>query len=227
MQIIRGLAAAGVELDCMCADGPSALRALRKYRSELLVTDLPLPLMDGQALAGRALGGNSLELRPAVLVLFDGRCAPSQREALQDRGAEFLEIPCSDEAFANAAELLRNSEPRFTMREQRRADSLLDSLGVPDHPGRNYLKLAALLCAADRRLGQSLSAKLYPKVGAAMGVNARQAERAIRHAISLAWRSDKFDNQYRIFADTVDAGRGQPTCCEMISRLADILRLEG
>ena len=49
----------------------------------------------------------------------------------------------------------------------------------------------------------------------------------MRHAIDLAWQSNQFENQYRIFADTVDAGRGQPTCGEMISRLADILRLEG
>ena len=44
----------------------------------------------------------------------------------------------------------------------------------------------------------------------------------MRHAIDLAWRSDQVDNQYRIFADTIDARRGQPTCGEMISRLADI-----
>ena len=69
--------------------------------------------------------------------------------------------------------------------------------------------------------------QLYPRIGEAFGMNTRQVERAMRHVIGLAWQSDKFDNQYRIFADTVDAGRGQPTCSEMISRLADILRLEG
>lgn len=227
MQIIRGLAIAGVELDCMCGDGPSALRALGEFRSELLVTDIPLPCMDGQSLARRALCSFSLPVRPAVLVLFDGRCVPPEREALLNCGVKFLESPFSGEAFAKAVGLLKNSEPCFTAREERHADFLLDSLGVPEHPGRNCLKQAALLCAADRRLGQNLGAALYPRVGAALGVNARQAERAIRHVISLAWRSDKIDNQYRIFADTVDAGRGQPTCGEMISRLADILRLEG
>ena len=87
--------------------------------------------------------------------------------------------------------------------------------------------LAILLCAADVRAVHSLTAWVYPAAGACCGLTAQQAERAMRHAISLAWRSDQVDNQYRIFADTIDAGRGQPTCGEMISRLADILRLEG
>ena len=227
MQIVCGLSGAGVKLDCMCADGPSALRALEEFHSDLLVTETSLPGMDGQALARHALCSFRLPVRPGVLILFDGRCAPPEQEALSACGAEFLETPFSPEAFVAAADRLRKRKLRFTVREQRHADSLLDALGIPDHPGRDCLKLASLLCAADRSLGQNLSAGLYPRTGAAFGINARQAERAIRHAIFLAWRSDKFDNQYRIFADTVDAGRGQPTCGEMISRLADILRSEG
>jgi hypothetical protein len=60
-----------------------------------------------------------------------------------------------------------------------------------------------------------------------LGIDANAVERAMRSAISAAWRSNQFENQYRIFADTVDAGRGQPSCGEMIACLADILRLEG
>ena len=72
-----------------------------------------------------------------------------------------------------------------------------------------------------------ITKELYPGVAKRFDTSASKVERAMRHAIGLAWQSDKFDNQYQIFADTVDAGRGQPTCGEMISRLADILRLEG
>lgn len=227
MQIALGLATSGVVLDCMCADGPSALRALRKFRSCLLATDLPLPVMDGQALAGHVLHSFELPVRPAVLILSNGCFPPVEQAALQACGAEFLEPPFVPGAFGEAVNRLRNGELCFTHREEQRADALLDSLGLPGHPGRAYLKRAVLLCAADRRLGLNLNAALYPKTGAAFGVNGRQAERAIRHVISLAWRGNQHDNQYRIFADTVDAGRGQPTCGEMISRLADILRSEG
>ena len=122
---------------------------------------------------------------------------------------------------------LEVAPPRFSPEEAAQADALLDDLGVPAHRGRSCLRTAVLLCAADERLQHSLGRRLYPLTGEICGMSAAQAERAMRHAIDLAWQSDQFDNQYRIFADTVDAGRGQPTCGEMICRLADILRLEG
>ena len=227
MQIIRGLADAGVALDCMCEDGLSAFSALKSFRSELLVSDAFLSGMEGQALAKRALCSFDLPVRPAVLVLHDGHYPLPDREQLDRCGAVFLEHFASPADFTAAVEQLRSTEIRFTDQELYSANMLLDTLGVPVHPGRDCLRLAALFCAADQRFEHKLSVQLYPMVGKACGINARQAERAMRHVIGLAWKSDKFDNQYRIFADTIDAGRGQPTCSEMILRLADILRSEG
>lgn len=227
MQILRGLADAGVSLDCMCEDGPSALRALAGFRPDLLAMDAFLPGMDGQTLAKHVLCSFALPVRPAVLILHDGHYPLPEGELLQRCGAAFLDHRAAPSDFVSVVELLRREEIRFTDREIRHVDALLDALGVPAHLGRECLMQAALFCAADQRLEHRMSAQLYPRIGEACGVNARQVERAMRHAIGLAWRSDKFDNQYRIFADTVDAGRGQPTCGEMILRLADILRLEG
>ena len=227
MQIIRGLADSGVALDCMCEDGPSALRALAGFRPDLLAVDAFLPGMDGQALARRALCSFSLPVRPAVLILHDGHYPLPEGELLRCCGAAFVDHHASPADFTSAVELLCREEIRFTDQEKQFVDTLLDALGVPAHLGRECLKMSVLLCAADQRLEHRMSTQLYPKIGEACGINARRAERAMRHAIDLAWQSDKFDNQYRIFADTVDAGRGQPTCGEMILRLADILRLEG
>ena len=226
-QIVRVLADAGVELLGMARDGESALAALRTKRADLLVTDALLPGMEGVALARRALGPAHLPVRPRIIVLFDPCFALSGRQTLEDAGAVFVEKPVSSPAFTAAVRALEVAPPRFSPEEAAQADALLDDLGVPAHRGRSCLRTAVLLCAADERLQHSLGRRLYPLTGEICGMSAAQAERAMRHAIDLAWQSDQFDNQYRIFADTVDAGRGQPTCGEMICRLADILRLEG
>lgn len=225
--IARCLADADIALDCMCNDGPSALRALVQFRPELLVTDAFLPGMDGQTLAKHALYGFRMPVRPAVIILHDSHYPLPESELLYSRGALILKKNASPADFTDAVTHLRSTELHFTSSELQTAETLLDALGVPEHIGRECLRTAALLCAADQRLEHKLSVQLYPKVGEACGISPRQAERAMRHAIDLAWKSDKFDNQYRIFADTVDAGRGQPTCGEMILRLADILRSEG
>lgn len=227
MQIIHGLAKAGIRLDYMGDDGLAALHALGNFRSDLLVADIALPGMDGISLAKRILCSLSLPVRPAVILMQDAHFPPPDGDLLQHCGAVFLDVPVLPEGFSKAVNCLRNTEVHFTDSEQKRTDELLNDLGVPVHTGRECLKQAILFCAADQRFRHHLGARLYPKVGTVCGLNACQAERAMRHVIDLAWQSDKFDNQYRIFADTVDAGRGQPTCSEMILRLADILRSEG
>ena len=153
--------------------------------------------------------------------------AISVHAELKRLGAVILDKPFEPAAFCGAVARLRQSPPVFSSKELARTEALLDALGVPDHPGRECLKYAALICAADEGARHALGRRVYPAAGELAQLSPAQAERAIRHAIAGAWRSDQFENQYRIFADTVDAARGQPTCGEMISRLADILRSEG
>ena len=221
------LADAGVELVRMSADGASAWEALINLRPDLLVADMELPGMDGGSLAWRAACTSALPARPAALVLCWPEFSPPIQAELESVGAVFLKKPLSSEAFRGAVDQLRGAKPMFLPAELARAEALLDALGVPAHAGRGCLKYAALICARDERARHALAKRVYPAAGELCGLTAAQAERAMRHAIGLAWRSDKFENQYRIFADTVDAARGQPTCGEMISRLADILRSEG
>ena len=227
-QVLPGLLAdADVELVRMAADGVSALEALTELRPELLIADMELPRMDGGALAQRAICTFALPVRPAALVLRWPEFPPPMQAELEAAGAVFLEKPLSSMALRAAVERLRGAKPAFLPGELARTEALLDALGVPAHPGRECLKYAALICAGDESARHTLGRRIYPAAGELCGLTAEQAERAMRHAIGRAWQSDQFENQYRIFADTVDAARGQPTCGEMISRLADILRSEG
>ena len=226
-QISLALAQSRVELAGMAADGASALEEVRRRRPDLLIADMELPVLEGASLLERILTGKGFAVRPACILMLHAGFPLPAREILEEKGALLIEKPLSGEVLAEAIQRLETTPPAFPAGEETLADRLLTELGVPEHLGRNCLKAAALLCAGDERWQHRLLDRLYPAAGAICGVTAAQAERAMRHAIGLAWQSDQFENQYRIFADTVDAGRGQPTCWEMISRLADILRLEG
>lgn len=227
MQLFRAMADSGIELVAMAGDAASALDALQRFRPDLLIADAELPQMEGAQLAKLALSSKRLPVRPAAIVLHYGEFISPHRAKLEEMGAVFLEKPVLHSRFSAAVARLERTPPHFPAGETALAEKLLRELGFPDHIGSRCLKTAALLCAGDERLQHMLSNRLYPATGEICSVSAVQAERAMRHAIGLAWQSNQFENQYRIFADTVDAGRGQPTCGEMISRLADILRLEG
>lgn len=105
--------------------------------------------------------------------------------------------------------------------------STLEEIGIPDHCGREYLCRAIEMAWLDGRLVRQLTKRLYPAVAEEFGVDRRHVERSMRHAIDVAWRGDEIEAQYRLFGDTIDAGRGSPTLGEMIARIADILRWEG
>lgn len=220
-RIASALGAAEIELEFLARDGYAAREALFRFRPDLLVTDAQLPGTDGITLAERIRSGFEFPVRPAVIVVGAASETPAESETV------FLPPTFTDADFLRVIETLRHTPAAFSPKETARADALLTDLGVPEHVGRECLKAACLLCAADERLRSGMRNALYPRVGEMHGLTAAQAERAMRHAIARAWQSNQMENQYRIFRDTIDAGRGQPTCREMISRLADILRLEG
>lgn len=220
---LYALSCANIELLGLARSGDEVLPLLEQLRPDLLVMDAELPVTDGCTLAGRILNSFCLPVRPAVALLRFREFMLTGDAA----AAVLLDKPLQPDAFIRAEDMLNASRSCFTPAQLECADLLLDALGVPDHIGRNCLKQAALLCAADESRLRCLGKRVYPALGEMYSISASQAERAIRHAIERAWQSNQFENQYRIFADTVDAARGQPTASEMISRLADILRLEG
>ena len=126
---------------------------------------------------------------------------------------------------ADAAAWRRQEDGDFTG-DVKRLEALLDALGVPEHPGRECLRRAVALAWADRRTLRALRASLYPRACAETGLTPVQAERAIRHAIDVAWREGAIEQQHRVFGETIDARRGKPTCGEMIAQLAEELRWE-
>ena len=226
-QLIHALACAGVELLAFAQDGPTAWEMLELHIPDLFAVDLELPALDGALLARRALCSYALPARPTVLLMHYPEFALPNASELVQSGAVLVEKPLQVRRFTVAVDQLRSAGLRFRPEECARVDQLLNELGVPQHAGRDCLQTAILLCAADVRAVHDLTGRVYPAAGECCGLTPQQAARAMRHAISLAWKSDQVDNQYRIFADTIDARRGQPTCGEMILRLADILRLEG
>lgn len=220
------LSACGISLLDAADNGLSALERFPHLHADLLISDVHLPMMDGNSLAEHVLCGTDFSVRPRVMLLYRREFTVPNRAKLEAMGAVYLAWPASEEDFRAA---VRRLEMQSVFPEKRadRADDMLDALGFPAHAGSDALKYASLLCAEDERLLFGRGETLYPMVGKMLDLSSAAVERALRHAIGAAWRSDKFENQHRIFADTVDARRGQPTCGEMIARLADILRLEG
>ncbi len=218
----RMLADEKIVVLAMILDGKSAYEAALELRPDVIVTDAVMPSLDGAGLAAR-LAGARLVVRPAVLIAAYRGMAPSIGD---DSSVRVISKPiCADEL---RAALLETCVERrgITDYAQRKFCSILDRLGVPDHPGRAYLIEAAYLAYCDARLTSGLTKTLYPMVAGRFHVTPSAVERAMRHVIERAWASGNIEEQYGIFKGTIDAARGKPTCGGMIAQLAEMLRME-
>ena len=104
---------------------------------------------------------------------------------------------------------------------------LIRTLGMPAHVlGYEYTREAILLALGNKEMLRSITTELYPAVAQAFNTTPSRVERAIRHAVDLAWDRGDLDTLQKFFGFTVSSKKGKPTNSEFISALADHLRLE-
>ncbi len=103
---------------------------------------------------------------------------------------------------------------------------IIHQLGVPAHiKGYHYLRTAILYSIEDKSLLESVTKMLYPTVAGIYDTTSSRVERAIRHAIEIAWDRGNVDTLNSFFGYTVDTGKGKPTNSEFIALITDKLRL--
>lgn len=103
---------------------------------------------------------------------------------------------------------------------------IIHQLGVPAHiKGYHYLRTAILYSIEDKTLLDSVTKLLYPTVAGIYDTTSSRVERAIRHAIEIAWDRGNVDTLNAFFGYTVDTGKGKPTNSEFIALITDKLRL--
>lgn len=108
-----------------------------------------------------------------------------------------------------------------------RVTKLLHELGVPAHiRGHNYLRDSIMLTVADPSVVNMITKELYPAVAKQHNSTPSRVERAIRHAIEVAWCRGNVEAIHRLFGYTVKDSKGKPTNSECIAMIADKLRLE-
>lgn len=105
--------------------------------------------------------------------------------------------------------------------------NMIHEIGVPAHiKGYQYLRDSILLAVEDMDILNSITKQLYPSIAERHCTTPSRVERAIRHAIEVAWGRGKMDTINELFGYTVHAEKGKPTNSEFIALIADKIRLE-
>ena len=214
-------------------DGEQAVRMIMERTPQILVLDMMLAKKDGISVL-KAIG--TMERKPVVLAT-SGFITDYVASAAANLGVQYLMLkPCDMTALVERLEEIRggqnavqNFQPRSSGKPNIEAmvTSIIHEIGVPAHiKGYQYLREAIIIAVNDMDVINAITKVLYPQVAKAFQTTPSRVERAIRHAIEVAWDRGDLDTLQRFFGYTVSNTKGKPTNSEFIALIADKLQLQ-
>lgn len=221
----------------MAADGQELLSLIRMQKPDVVTFDLILPKVDGIGVIEEV--NRQAMHRPRMIVVSE--IAKLAVKAVLELGADyFLMKPIEVEVLASRIRLLAgmfDKQPPTSDKLQVKTGSkqtldvevtnIIRELGIPAHiKGYQYLRDAILYIVDDMELLGSVTKVLYPMIAQRYSTTPSRVERAIRHAIEVAWSRGNIDLIHRIFGYTINVEKGKPTNSEFMAMIADKLRLE-
>ena len=219
-------------------DGNVALSYVLDGGADVLVTDLILSGLDGLSLMKKVSELPERD-RPAVIVVSGFSSEHTLAESAALGASYFIQKPCDIASlFSRVRQISGTARPAFEARELRiakPAERALDAvvteviheIGVPAHiKGYQYVREAIILAINDMEIINAVTKVLYPTVAKKFQTTPSRVERAIRHAIEVAWDRGDIETLQKFFGYTVSNIKGKPTNSEFIAMIADRLNLQ-
>lgn len=221
-------------------DGKETLDLVDEKKPDVLLLDIIMPHLDGIGVLEK-LAGMELEHRPHVIMLTAFGQENITRRAGELGAAYFFLKPFSMEVLAERIRQLdgttnqvremegtspygRRQAHRFSLEEK--VTEILHQIGIPAHiKGYQYLRQAIMMVVEEVEMLGSVTKVLYPAIAEVFETTPSRVERAIRHAIEVAWSRNSIEIIKQFFGYTIDMEKGKPTNSEFIAMMADRLRL--
>ena len=225
--------AGGFQILATATDGEQAIRLVSERKPDVLVLDMMLPKRDGISVL-KAISG--LDKRPITLAT-SGFVTNYVSSAAANLGVRYLMLkPCDMSALVERLEEIRGGENQRKAPASRKPDKtsietmvtgIIHEIGVPAHiKGYQYLREAIIIAVNDMDVINAITKVLYPQVAKTFQTTPSRVERAIRHAIEVAWDRGDLDTLQRFFGYTVSNTKGKPNNSEFIALIADKLQLQ-
>ncbi len=228
----------GLEVETVEKDGKKVMEYIERYQPDVVIMDFFLPHIDAIGVM------NSTKLlstakRPLFMVMSGFDNGNLEREAIQ-AGADyyFLKPVDADEmarrilSFSGANNTVLLSSGKTVHSNvvdtlEMQVTEILHQIGVPAHiKGYQYLRDSILMAINDDQIINAVTKRLYPTVAKKHGTTSSRVERAIRHAIEVAWDRGDLDVLTSYFGYTIHNSRGKPTNSEFIAMISDRFRLQ-
>lgn len=233
-----------LELIGSARDGEEAYNVIKTKEPDVVLLDIVMPKLDGLGVLDRVNNDTGIKKRPAFIMIS----AIGQEKITEDAfdlGADyFIMKPFDNDMVLDRIKKVRGNEHNRGAESRKvnayeKAENLsvrnleadvteiIHEIGVPAHiKGYQYLRDAIIMSVEDMDMLNSITKVLYPTIAKKYQTTSSRVERAIRHAIEVAWSRGRMDTIDEMFGYTIHNGKGKPTNSEFIALITDRIRLE-
>lgn len=212
-------------------DGQKIVEDIEKYGPDFIVMNLFMPKIDAIGVMNKTYNKYSMKTKFIILSNFINQTI--EKEAISS-GASFIMVkPFEVSELANR--ILQMSKimsqnlnmPEVKDSTELKVTKILHQIGIPAHiKGYHYLRNSIVESVNNPEIINCVTKSLYPMVAKRYKTTSSRVERAIRHAIEIAWDRGNFDVLNNYFGYTIHSLRGKPTNSEFIAMISDKLRLQ-
>ncbi len=237
-QNLRGLA--DFDVVGVADDGVRALELIQQHLPDLVILDIIMPRLDGVGVL-EDLRAAGLEKTPRIIAISAIGQESIIRRVLQLGADYYMVKPVEFEVLVKRMRSLllpaegEEGGPFVRPKRMQRGQAqdayiaqLLHQIGVPPHiKGYQFLREAIGMVVMNIELLSSITKVLYPSIAEQFGTTPSRVERAIRHAIEVAWDKGRVDTINSMFGYTIRGDTGKPTNGEFIAMVAEKVRIRG
>ena len=234
-------------------NGADTVKMIHESQPDVVLLDLIMPGIDGITVMEKVRADKTLDSKPDFIVISAiGRDSVTE-DAFNMGAAYYIMKPFDNEVLVNRIRYIRNQHDKVSVKTVPREPvsitdrnletditNIIHDIGIPAHiKGYQYLRDAIIMSVENREVINSitLSVKdaeiinsvtkvLYPTIARKYETTPSRVERAIRHAIEVAWNRGNTDTLNDLFGYTINCGKGKPTNSEFIALISDKIRLQ-
>ncbi len=246
LELLKEILLQDLELNVVgtAEDGLAALNVIEEKQPDVVLLDIIMPKLDGLGVIERVRGNQNYKKNTAFIVLTAIGSEKITEKAFEVGADYYIMKPFDNNMLISRVKqakknvqgkliesstgmIFENKELHKEHNLESDVTNIIHEIGVPAHiKGYQYLRDAIMMSVNDGEMLNSITKMLYPSIAKQHKTTPSRVERAIRHAIEVAWSRGKMDTIDDLFGYTVSNGKGKPTNSEFVALIADKIRLE-
>ncbi len=238
----------GIHVVGKADNGEDAYNMIVRTNPDIVLMDVIMPKMDGISVMEKVKNNPQMKGVPSFIMITAASSQYVTEDAFRLGANYYIMKPFSREVILDKIWRVGNGRSRVTAQSgtaERKVQPYVDKaayieqnletdvtqmlheIGIPAHiKGYQYLRDAIIMSVQDQEMLSSVTKILYPTIAKKHQTTPSRVERAIRHAIEVAWSRGKMDTINALFGYTVSNGKGKPTNSEFVALIADKIRLD-